>query len=477
MYKVLIVDDELLIIKSLKNRIKWKDFGFRVIGEAGNGIEAFEKIKQLNPDIVFTDIRMPGMSGLELVENVRKLDMNINFIIISGYAEFEYAQKALNFGAMGFCLKPFNVAEIGELLKNVKLKLDKSRLTYENEFITMLDGACSNNGEACRDILLKLGFDIDVRNGFRAAVSIGEEEICFSEEVDYLRFKIGREKYVYLFNNIITFQNAGQYLVNMPRNIKGAGISRVYYNIDFIDTAIDEAGISAAQYFITGRKDIYEYTDFNPKHFEKVVKDLKSVLLSKNIDGIAQMLDYMENVLKEESCSVRQAFKVYNLFFYMYGQNTGDDNDNSLESYQQLTGMYPDVTAMLASLKSLLYKNEEDSAGISDETGNETYKKVLNYINLNYYKDISVQSAAENFSANPNYISQLFKRLKGETFTEYLTNMRIKQARSMLKTTESAIYEVADFVGYNDYFYFAKVFKRITGMTPKAYRDCSEKSV
>lgn len=470
MYKVLIADDEFLIVKSLKNRIKWNDYGFKVIGEACNGIEAYEKILELKPDVVFTDIRMPGMGGLELVEKAFRQEMDVKFIIVSGYAEFEYAQKALNYGVLGFCLKPFNVAETGELLRSVKLKLDKARLAVENEFISLLDGSCSFNREACNDILCRLGFDIKTMNGFRAVAAIGEEELSFPEASEYIKFNGGRRKYIYLCSNAGFNQNIRQQITNLPNDLKGVGISRLYYKTDFIEAAIDEANVSAAHYFIAGRKGIYEYTEPDSRRVDKLVRDLKITLLTKNNDEIIHVLDYACNVLKEDGCNARHALKLHNLFFYLYCQESGICYDGPLESLQQLTGAYRDLDEMLSYLKSMICSKEENP-GIADETGNETYMKVLNFLNQNYYKDISVQSIAEGLSVNPNYLSQLFRKHKGETITEYLTAMRINQACSMLKTTDSAIYEIADFVGYNDYFYFAKVFKKITGTTPKAYRD------
>lgn len=252
MYRVLIADDELMVVSSLKKRVKWEQYGFEIIAEANNGIEAYEKILELHPDIVFTDIRMPGMSGLELIRKVYELSLNIYFVVISGYAEFDYAQKAVNFGALGYCLKPFERDELGIVLARVKAVLDKDKVAYDNEL--------------CRE--------------------------------------------------------------------------------------------------------------------------------------------------------------------------------------QLVPGTFPE-----------------------DETGNETYLKVLKYVNANYCRDITVQSVANIFFINPNYISQLFKRKKGETFTEYLTSLRMKRACSMLKASAVAVHEVADSVGYRDYFYFAKVFKKATGMTPKEYRD------
>ncbi len=124
MYKVLIVDDEAWVVKSLQMAIDWNAHDFEVVGSASDGEEALACIAELMPDLVVTDIRMPVMSGLELMEKARARWPLLQFVIISVYAEFEYARKAIDFGAAGYCLKPADEQEMAEMLKKVKARLD-----------------------------------------------------------------------------------------------------------------------------------------------------------------------------------------------------------------------------------------------------------------------------------------------------------------------------------------------------------------
>ncbi|MDF2884704.1 MAG: hypothetical protein K0R54_5274, partial [Clostridiaceae bacterium] len=112
MYKVFIVDDEEFVIKSLIGSISWESLGFEVAGKATNGRVALEQIDSMQVDVVFSDVRMPGINGLELIKEIQRNNPNIIFIIVSGYPEFSYAQKALSYGALGYCLKPFDEPEI-----------------------------------------------------------------------------------------------------------------------------------------------------------------------------------------------------------------------------------------------------------------------------------------------------------------------------------------------------------------------------
>ncbi len=117
MFKVLIADDETLVIDSLKYGIQWEEYNCQVAGEASDGDEALEKILKIVPDIVFIDIRMPGMSGLDVIQRANEKLGRTQFVVVSGYSEFEYAKKAIDFGVIGYCLKPFDEEEIVRMLK------------------------------------------------------------------------------------------------------------------------------------------------------------------------------------------------------------------------------------------------------------------------------------------------------------------------------------------------------------------------
>ncbi len=132
--KVLLVDDEFYIINSLKHRINWTEYGFEIMDDAKNGQEAYEKIKRYQPDLVLADINMPIMNGLELIGKISQEMPNIKFIVVSGYTEFQYAKEAMNYGAIGYCNKPFDDDELIELLirADKELKRNKNAEDYEH---------------------------------------------------------------------------------------------------------------------------------------------------------------------------------------------------------------------------------------------------------------------------------------------------------------------------------------------------------
>lgn len=126
MHKVLIVDDEFYIINSLKHRINWTEYGFEIMDDAKNGQEAYEKIKKYQPNLVLADINMPVMNGIELIGKVSQEMPNIKFIVVSGYTEFKYAKEAMNYGAIGYCNKPFDDDELIDILIRADKELKRA---------------------------------------------------------------------------------------------------------------------------------------------------------------------------------------------------------------------------------------------------------------------------------------------------------------------------------------------------------------
>ncbi|MGO4695443.1 helix-turn-helix domain-containing protein [Paenibacillus sp. 2TAB26] len=157
MYKVFLVDDEELVIKSLIASVDWEAYGFQVSGFALTGLEAFDAIQAIEPHLVFTDIRMPGISGLELIKQLQDVSSRALVIVLSGYAEFALAQKAINYGAFGYCLKPFDEFEISGFLKKAS-KIIKDNEKYKDaDILEYLEAGALEHTERLKKMLLAAG--------------------------------------------------------------------------------------------------------------------------------------------------------------------------------------------------------------------------------------------------------------------------------------------------------------------------------
>ena len=471
MYKVLICDDESFVIKSLIATVNWEENGFEVIGEAYDGLSAYDLIIKEKPHIVFTDIRMPGMNGLELVKKVNALNLNILFVAISGYAEFAYVQKALNCGVLGYCLKPFEDLEISNMLKKAKAIIDGNKSSLETELLSIF---LDNNHEAMHrklEILKVLGFEWDDKTGNTILVLKGLAKSDFLQISNVIKLKLGNMKNAYLLNrdsfNEIK-DNLSDFLWNSDSVI---GIGETCYNVDKVDRAIQEACIAADQNFMTGLGGIYYFNGSRNKEFSELILHLKEAITKRDIATAVELFDFIIQEFSKGAYNIKHAFKLYNVVIYSYQIIKVDESEYILNNYEQLINSFKDVREMTDYLRVIL----TEYIGIttehaSMEVKNETFRNIINYVNEHFFNDISIQSIAQKFTINPNYLSQLFKKEKGVTFTEYLTNMRVTYASSLLKTSDLSVNEIAEKSGFKDYFYFTRVFKKITSMTPTAYR-------
>lgn len=469
MHRVFIVDDESLVIKSLKASIDWKDCGFEVIGEANNGIDALEEILRQKPQLVFTDIRMPGMNGLELIKEVRKRRMDILFVVISGYAEFAYAQKALNYGAMGFCLKPFDETEIISVLARAKNILDKIKISHQAELLAFLEDGTKEGKEIRNSILREAGFEEEGKKGICAAVVIGSTSIELQKDLTYIELKLGRDKTVYFISYVPRGYNDKYGLTCKGSRIKGIGISRVYYSFDDMGRAMNEGFIAAGSYFMTGVPKVDFYNEPSEAGFEEVLLGFKEFIVRGDYKKIEKSLESLDVLLKNGKCTLSHALKLYNIVMYIIYSERGPREANTVSTCSYLLDTFEDIDDMLGLLKDELFADRNSI--VEREVKNETFKQIIKYVNKNYTQDISINDIAARFAVNPSYLSQLFRKETNETFTEYITTMRISLAESLLKTTDFAVNEIAEKVGYKDYFYFTRVFKKVTRTTPSKYRE------
>jgi two-component system response regulator YesN len=469
MYKILIADDELLVITSLKACINWTEYGFELIGEANNGIEACEKILHEQPDLVFTDIRMAGMTGLELIKKINDHKLHTLFVVISGYAEFAYAQKAMNYGALGFCLKPFDENEIISVLLKAKSILDRIKAINSAEVFALIDGSSSENIDARNKILKSFGFDSE--KGILVILSVGTEMFELDADVKYISFKTGKNSIAYILQNCNYTENKYD-LKFAPEGIKGMGISRIKFCFDELGEALQEAGIAAYQYFITGKRGVYTYKNINSMVFEDSIFGLKDAIKNNNYHEADKILNSILMLFEKGEYSINMALKLYNTVMYFLYRSEDGKYECFLSTYNQLVGLFNGIQDMFIYLRSLLREEQRFTPDLPVcEVKNVTFKVILQFVNDNYINDISIQLIAARFSINPSYLSQLFKKETGETFTDYITRLRMHYAADMLKNTNQSVNDISEKSGYNDYFYFTRVFKKVKGMTPTRYRE------
>ena len=471
MYRVFLVEDEPFVLESLKAIIQWEAHGFRIAGDAGNGVDAYEKILAVAPDIVFTDIVMPRINGLELMQKVKAVNPDILFVVLSGYAEFSYALKAFSFGGLGYCLKPFDENEIAAVLAKAKDSLDIKRKITELKLIEILNEKQAAPEKPLEDILARLGFPCTEGSRYVVLVSIGPHPLRLPEEAQSLVIKLGPSRFACL----VHAENRGRVMAaiqaDYPDDVKGVGISEAACSTAALLEKINESTLAAYQYFMTGQPGVYGELKSNPDELRPLLRNLDHALEKKDMPGIMHALAACGDCFSRGSCSPRQAFLLLTTVMGFISKMEDYSMDDYSISYEELFQTFGTLTRMLVHLNKLVRQAFESGKGvIREDIKNETFMKIVSYIKENYRSEINLQSIARDYRINPSYISQLFKKELNTTYTDYVTNLRIKAAEDLLLSTSMQIAEVSEKVGFSDYFYFAKVFKKTLGMTPSEFK-------
>ncbi|MDQ0064085.1 response regulator transcription factor [Paenibacillus harenae] len=468
MYKVFLVDDEELVIKSLKATVDWKGSGYEVAGYALSGEEAVEAVKRIRPDLIFSDIRMPGMNGLELKKRLDDAGVTAKFIIVSGLAEFALAQKAIQNGISGYCLKPFDEMEITGYLRKLKRELDASQLLPEGEILDMIEAGTPEAHNRLRHELALAGIAGSEEDGLRIMLSVRRDRLTIHEKVPCLTVRIGYRKFIYVMADRDADQLMATFASEGHPFLKGIGFSKQGIDTAGFAQAIQDAELQAYQYFTLAESLAWEGSWQS--------NDMKSAfgMLAEGDDlAFIAQLDSLQVMFRSGHLNIRHALLLYNDCILQLSRKGMGSNELYLYSFEQLAEQFEDVRDMIDDLKRLFEeeKDQNHHHPVFMHPGRgSTFSVMLEYINEHFGEDITILGLSKQFNLNPNYISQLFRKELDKTFTEYLTGLRMNRASELLRTTSIPINEIADQVGYKDYFYFSKMFKKILGVPPRGYR-------
>ncbi len=527
MYKVFLVDDEIGIREGMRDNVKWSDANFIFSGEASDGEMALPLIKEIEPDAIITDIKMPFMDGLQLSRIVRKSMPSVKIIILTGHDEFDYAKEAIGIGVTDFLLKPVCASELIEVMKKTAMKIEQER-KKENASIQLKE-QLESNAMMIRDRFLNelvLGavplqgtlddcekFQIDIISKFYL-VAIIEAEVMPQNMQDkskeYATFETLVEKKLQTNSNVIKFNRSvgeliliikgdnagdlGTFAYELLKLVKtevelnsscvlDISLGSVMERLQGITKSYKEADIVSKYKYLYGRNKILAINDIKPgiKEFIKYddinnVSDFMKSGLFKDID---QFVDKFIESLSEKGMD-SFIYVNYTLIDIMssaakFVKELGRDIEDILPEAIQ----FEDDLAIVDSIykfKELMINVLERVLLCRDNMIEDKYyctiSKAKEFINRNYSEPgISLNSVASYVNISPSYFSSLFSQETGETFIEYLTKLRIKKAKELLKTTLKRTSEIAYNVGYNDHHYFSYIFKKWEGITPKEFRS------
>ncbi len=471
MYRVILVDDEPWTLQGIRETFHWEKYGFEVIAAHTFATKALNDILEQKPDVVFTDIRMPVINGIDLLNEIRKKELETEVIIISGFGQFDYAQEAIRQGAFDYVLKPIDDSETDKLLERLKRKLD-AKLNIENRrVIEML----VNEPEGIAPEQFGL------HNRYAYYQVIASDGLEYFEIKEFLQQRRDLEFIeIPLTNRIYYIINCMEDLSEIMINYRyqnGIGISSLSDNSDQILELVSQATIAVSEFFITNTRSVSTYHELRSSILIPYIFRITKILNEGRLVDFKQMVDEIPAMFRKKNYSVEDLCFLWNRIVMHVELIAPDKIQNSaldLCEWQQLEIKFDTLETMCQTLIDGVdycfshsgYDPEEE-----DASGSTNFTSILKYLNHNYNKQIKLKDLAQLFFINKNYACFLFKKYTGMTYSEYLNKIRMEHAKEMLVTTTLTIAEITEKAGYVDYFYFCKLFKKIYGMTPTQFRN------
>ncbi len=503
MRKVMLVEDEEFILQGIRCIIDWEELSLSVVSMVHNGKEALEKFREEPVDIIVTDVEMPLMNGLELLEEVRKISPKARCIILSGYDEFEYARAALKLDVEEYILKPVNEEQLKQALLEAVKELDemdrkqaedmddkigwhkllKGKMGSEEaaEFYRMLplidegekiyvsimkiDTGSLENKESIQVILSAIqGLPQKIRTIYLAPdtllLLLYIEKEC--EDRDATEIFGGLQNDLESGYGILSFLTVASPIVkyeSLPEGYKMASKMQKY-------RVLEGYGSCIAESYIQERKT------------QDVVIDetlLRKMMLKKDQDGVRQYIEdlFINNLRSEVSVDVlyQLALKLAVLLQdikteYKLGQSRNFQNlSEMMEKIYQADDIFGLKTIFISEIAEIiLYLHMEDSQYTP------VVKQIMEEVQKNYREDMNLKTLSYKYHMNASYLGQIFQKEVGCSFTQYLSNTKNKIAKDLILNTNMRINDIAKEVGYPDTSYFYRKFKQCYGVSPASLR-------
>jgi two-component system response regulator YesN len=525
MRTVLIVDDELNICHLVQYLIEWESLNLQCIGLVTNCSEAYEIAFEKRPDIIITDIQMPGMTGLDLIEKLQSKGINCKFIIFTGYKTFDYAYKAIKFGCNDFLLKPISKTELNDSLSSICQSFQppgkiSDQNTAQNQNTVLRRHFLNNivHNEIPRKIttLSKLNsmFAYDFKD---APMQIGIFWLSRGPFPDGFRknilHKIARPLHAQIQPfchdfEMINYQGDILVILNHPEGAldetlsifmqKAAVIMEPYPFLQYVfglgESVIEPTDLirsyKTAKQAVKSRV-YYGYNcliDANALVlFTDTSEPPSSISVWKEIDIALDILD-KQRLADAILLLCHQAAEYFNLnssMIYDWFENTAQAilkrfAENHMD-YPQITRqnteqLYSsiedckDIDALTRYLTDFVTSIMDQYLSVKKIDDNKTIQIAKTYICENFYRKLDLDDVANQVYLSPAYFGMLFKKETGNTFTNYLFEKRMDKAKEYLQELKYNVNEIANMIGYKDIKYFNRQFKKYVGINPVQYR-------
>jgi len=451
--------------------------GFTVVGQATDAMEAFEMICNDKPDVIFTDIRMPEISGIELLKLSRRHGIESEFVIVSGFSEFEYAQEALRFGAFDFQLKPLDPEFTQPLLQRLSRHLDRKRKVKDAELLKSLsDEFQCPLGTLKEHDFIPCGPYWQVI-ALKGRLDPGTYESLFPyDRMTQLTMTLDEQKAFFLINGSESLESDALAALSKWSRPMGVhiGMSRVTADSAQLSRLIREADMAGSQHFVHGMDGITRFDATRIPKIVNVVIALEKLIVIRNYQELCKLLDSLPELFRTEGLGMYHVTNLWNQFVLMINKRVEAGPDSAkfeFLDYDEILKRFETLTDMLEHLKGLLERvcHLSEDGTVRMNRLNSNFIALLEHVTANYEKELSLRELAERYFLNVSYCSALFRKVTGYTFSEYVTKLRMEAAAELLHSKKYTAEKVSLKTGYNDYYYFCKVFKKFYGVSPSQF--------
>lgn len=412
MCRLFIVEDEEIIREGIQKNINWISNGVEVVGTAGNGKECLERIEACLPEVILSDIKMPFMDGMELIQHLYELYPQIKVVLLTAFDEFEYAKKALDYKVCQYVMKYEENEKILEAVlkagREYKLSLNQMEIIKQNEILL--------ENKILRDLLF------------------------YDEKSEEIEENLSNSNIKFLYENFFVT------CISIKNINKNEYISSAAEGYSLLEKNIKKLKLNLKFYFCKVEQKLCVISNFNKNNsnvFDEFVKELEYLLKQK----------------EKWKCDLKAI--VGNVHTGLEGISKSYDEASYIMSQMNQHFRKDD--------KFVIVSNKNNSiSGMNSKVINQ----IIDYIKEHYQeKDICLDTIANNVHLTPAYVSAMFKKANNINISDYIINVRIERAKYLLMNTDMKTYEISEDIGYINSQYFSVLFKRNTGASPTEYRQ------
>ena len=523
MLRVVLADDENKVILLMQKLIDWEKLGYEIVGTANDGLRALELVREKQPHLLITDVRMPGCDGIELIQRAKALQPKLHFIVVSGYRKFEYAQNALKYGVEDYLLKPLKQEELTGILLRLKDKLGEE---------AVLELQLKRSGERRQELLLEAlksaaergepflsARQADAEYGFRFAGGVYFAALVRVDVAGALQYRDGvaillrhaleivrREVGALADECAAAVEKEGVAVLACLRSYRAVEVKQcftkirkeienqrdLFWNIRAtvcLGSRCDElehCGASMRQALWLCRDRLCRPQPWRDAETEPPVSEQRwqmDAARKKSFQVAAECLDEARFAQElEESFRVLEALPELNgqmvedwfrqvVEACLYGmRQSGEIRERFREELEEDFWLCGDTQEVYR----LLHKTIRDEIRrLGEEKALREMRPITEakrYIQQHYQEALRLEDVSSAVGFNATYFSTLFKKETGQNFVDYLTELRISKSKELLCADELSVQDVAEQVGYRDLKYFSRLFKKLTGVSPSDYK-------